>query len=71
MPTQEEKLSTLEQTVSALRRGIWDIDHSETMLLGMAMKQDENIREINSSLAALSGARRPFRGIRAEYEQPL
>lgn len=55
MPTQEERLSTLEQTVAALKRGIWDIDHNETILLGMAVKQDENIREIKSSLAALSG----------------
>jgi peptidoglycan hydrolase CwlO-like protein len=54
MPTQEERLSTLEQTVAALNRGIWDIDHNETMLLGMAMKQDENIREVKSSLAALN-----------------
>jgi hypothetical protein len=54
MPTQEERLSTLEQTIAVLNRGIWDIDHNETMLLGMAVKQDENIREVKSSLAALS-----------------
>src|SRR2546430_2033368 len=54
MPTQEEKLSTLEQTVAVLNRGIWDINHNETMLLGMFIKQDENIQEVKSSLAALS-----------------
>src|SRR6266568_2513209 len=54
MPTQEERLSTLEQTIAVLNRGIWDIDHNETMLLGMAVKQDENIREVKSSLAALN-----------------
>jgi hypothetical protein len=55
MPTQEERLSTLEQTVVVLNRGIWDINHNETMLLGMFIKQDENIQEVKSSLAALSG----------------
>jgi hypothetical protein len=55
MPTQEERLSTLEQTVAVLNRGIWDINHNETMLLGMFIKQDENIQEVKSSLAALSG----------------
>jgi uncharacterized coiled-coil protein SlyX len=54
MPTQEERLSTLEQTVAVLNRGIWDINHNETMLLGMFIKQDENIQEVKSSLAALS-----------------
>src|SRR5258706_16316433 len=54
MPTQEERLSALEQTVAVLNRGIWDISHNETILLGMAIKHDENIREVKSSLATLS-----------------
>src|SRR6185312_14302503 len=54
MPTQEERLSSLDQSVAVLNRAIWDINHHETMLLGMVMKQDENIREVKSSLAALS-----------------
>lgn len=44
----------LEQSVAVLNRGIWDIYHNETILLGMAIKQDENMRELKSSLAALS-----------------
>src|SRR2546430_12320267 len=54
MPTQEERLSTLEQTVTALSRDVRDINHNETILLGMAMKQEEHTREIRSSLASLS-----------------
>ena len=54
MPAQEERLSTLEQTVTALSRDVRDINHNETILLGMAMKQEEHTREIRSSLASLS-----------------
>ena len=50
MPTQEERITTLEQTVAALRRDIRSINHQETMLLGMAMKQEEDVREIKISL---------------------
>ena len=54
MPTQEERLSALEQTVAVLNRGIWDINHNETMLLGIVMKVDENTRGMMASLATLT-----------------
>ena len=54
VPTQEERLSAFEQTVTTLSRDIKDINHNETMLLGMAMKQGEDIREIRSNLASVS-----------------
>ena len=54
VPTQEERLSAFEQTVTTLSRDIKDINHNETMLLGMAMKQGEDIREIRSNLASMS-----------------
>ena len=54
MPTQEERLSALEQTVTVLNRGIWDINHNETILLGMATKQGENIQGMMASLATLT-----------------
>jgi len=54
MPTQEERLSALEQTVAVLNRGIWDINHNETILLGMAVKQGENIQGMMASLATLN-----------------
>ena len=53
VPTQEERLSAFEQTLTALSRDIKDINHNETMLLGMSMKQGEDIREIRSNLASL------------------
>jgi chromosome segregation ATPase len=54
VPTQEERLSAFEQTVTALSRDIKDINHNETLLLGMSMKQGEDIREIRSNLASMS-----------------
>ena len=54
VPTQEERLSAFEQTVTTLSRDIKDINHNETMLLGMSMKQGEDIREIRSNLAFMS-----------------
>jgi septation ring formation regulator EzrA len=54
VPTQEERLSAFEQTVTALSRDIKDINHNETLLLGMSMKQGEDIREIKSNLASMS-----------------
>ncbi|GEM_PF-876134 len=55
MPAQEERISMLEQTVTVLNRGIWDIYHHETILLGMAIKQEEDLREVKLKLADLSG----------------
>ncbi len=54
MPTQEERLSVLERSTATLNAVISDITHNETMLLGIVMKQEENIREIKVSLAALN-----------------
>lgn len=47
MATQEERLTLLEQNVR-------DINHNETMLLGLAMKQSEQLREVRINLATLS-----------------
>jgi hypothetical protein len=71
MPTQEERLSMVEQTVAVLNRGIWDISHNETILLGMAIKQDENIREVKSSLAALSEHLNTLDGRVGAFEQSV
>ncbi len=54
MPTQEERLSVLERSTATLNVVISDITHNETMLLGMVIKQEENIREIKASLATLN-----------------
>lgn len=54
MPTQEERLSTLEQTVTGLGKGIRDLNHHATILLGVTSEQGKDIREMKVSLAALS-----------------
>lgn len=54
MPTQEERLSTLERNMTYLNGVISDISHNETILLGMAVKQGENIREIKLNLATVN-----------------
>ncbi len=53
MPTQEERLSTVEQTVVVLGKGIRDIHHNETILLGLVSEQGKDIREMKVSLGAL------------------
>ena len=54
MPTQEERLSTLEQTVPVLRKGIQDLNHNATILLGITSEQGKDIREIKVSLTVLT-----------------
>lgn len=54
MPTQEERLSTVEQSVVVLRKGIADIQHNETVLLGVMAEQGKDIREMKVSLAVLN-----------------
>jgi uncharacterized coiled-coil protein SlyX len=54
MPTQEERLSTVEQSVVVLRKGIADTHHNETILLGVIAEQGKDIREMKVSLAALN-----------------
>ncbi|MBX5459167.1 MAG: hypothetical protein IRZ31_19925 [Thermogemmatispora sp.] len=44
MPTQEERLAAVE-------RAVMDINHNETILLGMAVKHEELLREIRAMLA--------------------
>ena len=54
MPTQEERLTVAERSIATLNAVVSDITHNETMLLGMVIKQEENIREIKASLVALN-----------------
>ncbi|RAQ94000.1 hypothetical protein [Thermogemmatispora tikiterensis] len=48
MPTQEERLAAVE-------RAVMDINHNETILLGMAVKYEELLREIRAMLAQMVG----------------
>ena len=54
MPTQDERLSTVEQNMTILNRAIYDISHNESLLLGLVMEQERDLREMKSSIAALN-----------------
>ncbi len=53
MATQEERLSTLEQTFTVLKDDLKDIYYNETMLLGLLTQQQRSIREIKGNLVDL------------------
>jgi septal ring factor EnvC (AmiA/AmiB activator) len=69
MQTQEERLSTLERSISALNAAISDINHNETMLLGMVTRQEEIIREVHARLATLNEDLAALKGDLATFEQ--
>lgn len=55
MPTQEERLNTLERTVALLEKkfnnaDLQNINHNATMLLGLTYKQQADINEIKINL---------------------
>jgi hypothetical protein len=58
MPTQDERLTTLEQTVALLQKkssaNIQDLNRNVTMLLGIASGQELDIKEIKIKLATMS-----------------
>ena len=54
MPTQDERLSSVEQSVAVLRKGIADLHQNETIMLGVMAEQGKDIREMKVSLAALN-----------------
>jgi uncharacterized coiled-coil protein SlyX len=54
MPTQEERLSTLEETVTVLGKGIDDLNHNVTILLGVTSEHGKDIRGIKVNLTALT-----------------
>ena len=54
MSTQEERLSNVEQSVIVLRKGLDDIHHNETILLGVMAEQGKDIREMKVNLAVLN-----------------
>jgi hypothetical protein len=60
MPTQEERLSTIEQSMAVLRKGMVDIHQNETILLGVIAEQGKDIREMKVSLAVLNERVGPF-----------
>jgi hypothetical protein len=69
MPTQDERLSTVEQSVAVLRKGMVDIHHNETVLLGVMAEQGKDIREMKVSLAVLNERLGAFeQGVNTRFE---
>lgn len=54
MPTQEERLTTVEQSVTILQKGMRDINHNATILREVVSEQGKDIREIKARLADMS-----------------
>ncbi len=55
MPTQEERLSTVEQAQVRVSEAIGDLNHYVTMLIGIVQRQEWDVREIKSSLRSVDG----------------
>jgi hypothetical protein len=69
MPTQDERLSTVEQSVAVLRKGIADLHQNETILLGVMAEQGKDIREMKVSLAVLNDRVGAFeQGVHGRFE---
>ena len=60
MPTQEERLTTLEQTQAKFGDSIYDLNHHVTILIGIIQKQEWDIREIKNSLRAIDSRLESF-----------
>ena len=60
MPTQEERLATLEQSQANFGDSINDLNHHVTILIGIIQKQEWDIREVKNSLRAIDGRLESF-----------
>ncbi len=47
-------MATIEERLTLLEQNMHDINHNETILLGLAMKQGEHLREVRLNLVSLS-----------------
>ncbi|MFL5699601.1 MAG: hypothetical protein ACJ797_21170 [Ktedonobacteraceae bacterium] len=55
MPTQEERLTALEQAQAKFGEAVNDLNHHVTILIGVASREEWDIREMKSSLRAIDG----------------
>src|SRR5947207_1589151 len=55
MPTQEERLTALEQSQAKFGEAINDLNHHVTILIGVASREEWDIRELKSSFRAIDG----------------
>ena len=55
MPTQEERLTALEQSQAKFGEAINDLNHHVTILIGVASREEWDIRELKGSFRAIDG----------------
>jgi len=55
MPTQEERLTALEQAQTKFSEAVGDLNHHVTILIGVASREEWDIRELKSSFRAIEG----------------
>ena len=60
MPTQEERLSALEQVQVGVHEAVGDLNHHVTILIGIVQKQEWDIREMRGSLRSIDGRLNSF-----------
>ncbi len=53
MPTQEERLSALDQTQVGVNESIKDLNHYVTMLISIMQREEWEIREMRGSLRSI------------------
>ena len=53
MPTQEERLTALEQAQAKFGEAVNDLNHHVTILIGVASREEWDIRELKSSFRAI------------------
>jgi len=55
MPTQEERLTALEQAQAKFGEAVNDLNHHVTILIGVASREEWDIRELKGSFRAIDG----------------
>src|SRR6266566_2012239 len=60
MPTQEERLSAVEQAQVGVHEAVSDLNHHVTILIGIVQKQEWDIREMKGSLRSIDGRLNSF-----------
>src|SRR3989442_15973707 len=60
MPTQEERLSAVEQAQVGVHEAVGDLNHHVTILIGIVQKQEWDMREMKGSLRSIDGRLNSF-----------
>ena len=55
MPTQEERLTALEEAQAKFGEAVTDLNHHVTILIGVASREEWDIRELKGSFRAIDG----------------